>query len=197
MPNTTSEAREQVLNVAEQLFMERGYSAVRLKDIADALNIKQASLYYHFPQGKEELYVEVLRHSLRRHAAGIQAALAQAPAGDWLAQLEAVASWLLSQPPVDKMSTVQHDLPEIHPETVHMLDEESFAALFVPILGIFAAAQASGQIELEDPDLVAGMFLGMINNLHMVKAEWNPRSKHQMAEMLIRLLARGLEPRPA
>lgn len=52
--------RENLLDTAEQLFTSRGYTAVTLKDIAKALGIKQASLYYHFPLGKEDLYVEVM-----------------------------------------------------------------------------------------------------------------------------------------
>ena len=46
------DSTQRVLDVAERLFMDRGYSAITLRDIADELGMKQASLYYHFPGGK-------------------------------------------------------------------------------------------------------------------------------------------------
>jgi len=49
---------------------------VSMRDIADALAMRQASLYYHVPEGKEQLYVEVAMRNLRRHQAGINQAIA-------------------------------------------------------------------------------------------------------------------------
>ncbi|NDJ52513.1 MAG: helix-turn-helix transcriptional regulator, partial [Chloroflexi bacterium] len=68
-----SEARQRVLEVAERLFSTRGYKDVRLQDIAKELGIKTASLYYHAPGGKEELFVEVIERGLARHHQGLQA----------------------------------------------------------------------------------------------------------------------------
>jgi AcrR family transcriptional regulator len=58
--------------VAQQLFAARGYTSVTLKDIADRLGIKQASLYYHFPGGKEDLFVEVMIHHLEQRRQGLE-----------------------------------------------------------------------------------------------------------------------------
>ena len=67
MVSTISAARERVQATAERLFAERGYKAVTLRDIAQELGIRQASLYYHFPGGKEELYVTVTERGLQAH----------------------------------------------------------------------------------------------------------------------------------
>ena len=72
---TQSDARQRVLDTAEALFLARGYSAVTLRDIADALAIKQASLYYHFPEGKEQLFVAVLLDGVANHFNSIKAAV--------------------------------------------------------------------------------------------------------------------------
>ena len=73
-----SDAKQRVLDMAERLFMERGYAAITLRDLADALHIRQASLYYHFPAGKEQLYVEVVTQVFERHRVGMEAAMRNA-----------------------------------------------------------------------------------------------------------------------
>jgi len=55
-PNKQVDGRDRILDVAEGLFQERGYTAVAMRDIAEAAGMRTASLYYHFPS-KEELFV--------------------------------------------------------------------------------------------------------------------------------------------
>jgi len=113
----TSDARERVLDVAERLFHERGYKAVTMRDIADRLDIRQASLYYHAPGGKEELYAMVLERSMERHRQGLEAALMEA-GPDLSDQLQAAAKWLLSQPPIHLSRILTSDLPTLSTEEV-------------------------------------------------------------------------------
>ena len=51
--------REEILDAAAELFTSRGYAATSTRMIADAVGIRQASLYYHFTS-KEELLEELL-----------------------------------------------------------------------------------------------------------------------------------------
>ena len=69
------DSTQRILDVAEALFMDRGYSAITLRDIADELGIKQASLYYHFPEGKEQIFVAMAERLFERHREGLEAAL--------------------------------------------------------------------------------------------------------------------------
>ncbi len=48
------DTREQILNVAEQLLLERGYAGFSYQDIADAVGIRKASIHHHFA-AKEDL----------------------------------------------------------------------------------------------------------------------------------------------
>jgi AcrR family transcriptional regulator len=52
-------AREEILEVAGQLFSENGYAATSTRSIALAVGIKQASLYYHFAS-KEDILAGLL-----------------------------------------------------------------------------------------------------------------------------------------
>ncbi|WP_121908003.1 TetR/AcrR family transcriptional regulator [Ulvibacter antarcticus] len=46
--------KEEIVSVASQLFKEKGYNAVSMRDIAQAMGIKAASLYNHIT-GKQEI----------------------------------------------------------------------------------------------------------------------------------------------
>jgi AcrR family transcriptional regulator len=52
--------REEILNAAYELIREHGHHAVTMKAVADAINVTEPALYYHFPT-RDELFVEVLR----------------------------------------------------------------------------------------------------------------------------------------
>ena len=49
--------KKEIIKVASQLFKDKGYNAVSMRDIALALGIKAASLYNHI-EGKKNLPME-------------------------------------------------------------------------------------------------------------------------------------------
>jgi AcrR family transcriptional regulator len=61
---TKAEAsREKIMNAAQKLFARRGFEGISIRDIAKAVGMTTASLYYHFPS-KEEIFVAVHGRSL-------------------------------------------------------------------------------------------------------------------------------------
>lgn len=58
-------ARDQILDASARLFTRQGYAATSTRDIAEAVGIRQASIYYHYPCGKEEILGELLQRSVR------------------------------------------------------------------------------------------------------------------------------------
>jgi AcrR family transcriptional regulator len=163
--SSESPARKTVLDAAEQLFAARGYAAVTLKDIAKQLDIKQASLYYHVPGGKEDLFVEVmLRHLERRRRAFEEIIETGSPALEDC--LMRVGMWLICQPPLNAIRTIQTDLPDLAPETAQQLEEAMRRCSFAPMESVFA----SHQDRLHgDPGFIAGTFLAAIEALSVVK----------------------------
>ena len=59
---------ERILDAAEDLFAEKGYSATSLGDVADRVGIRSPSLYNHF-RNKEALYEAVLERLLVKFSA--------------------------------------------------------------------------------------------------------------------------------
>jgi|AntAceMinimDraft_8_1070364.scaffolds.fasta_scaffold47025_1 AcrR family transcriptional regulator len=78
---------DRILNAAEDLFAEKGYSATSLGDVADRVGIRSPSLYNHF-KNKEALYEAVLERLL----ADFSAPLAELDSGP--VTNERVFSWL-------------------------------------------------------------------------------------------------------
>ena len=52
--------KEEIITVASQLFEEKGYSAVSVRDIAQAMGMKAASLYNHIESKQEILSILIL-----------------------------------------------------------------------------------------------------------------------------------------
>jgi TetR/AcrR family transcriptional repressor of mexJK operon len=61
-----------VLAAAKKLFMERGYAATSMDDIARRAKVGKATVYEHF-QNKEELFAAVVNRECRGHAALVEA----------------------------------------------------------------------------------------------------------------------------
>jgi AcrR family transcriptional regulator len=194
MDGLVSESRERVLNLAEALFSERGYDSVTLRDIASGLGIRQASLYHHAPGGKEQLYVEVTERGLRRHQAGLEAAIRDT--SGLRAQLRAAARWLLSQPPMNLSRFVRSDLPAIARDHADRLLATSYTTLFAPIERILREANRDGEIGLRNPMLLAATFISLVEGLWDADYVGAVQHTHEeMADELIDVLLDGLRPR--
>jgi len=51
-----------ILKGLTKVFRSKGYEGANLSELAQATNLKKASLYHRFPGGKQEMAVTVLTH---------------------------------------------------------------------------------------------------------------------------------------
>lgn len=191
MGEPRSQARERVLQAAENLFMKRGYEAVTVKDIAKAAGIHHASIYHHIPGGKSDLFVEVTTRHLHQHQKGIQDAIRVAR-DDLHAQLMGIAAWLLSQPPLDFIRLTNSDLPSIDKEAAETINDLAYEAVLVPIADVLEQARLKGVVEHPNLGNVAGAILNSIEGLHAVPDEHVLNNRIDMAEQLIAVFIRGI-----
>lgn len=186
------EARIRVLDAAEALFASRGFDSVTLRDISTELGLTHASLYYHFPGGKEELFAEVMERNIRRHGEGLAAAMA-AGGPSLRGRLEGAASWLLSQPPMDLIRMAQTDLPALPPERARRLMDLVYELILKRLQSELEASRAKGEVGACDPGLLGGALLGLIESLHSVPVEIVGRDLFAMARELIGILLKGID----
>lgn len=57
--------KKQILDIAEDLLLDRGYNGFSYKDVSSALNIRNASIHYHFPK-KTDLGVAIIQRAIHR-----------------------------------------------------------------------------------------------------------------------------------
>ncbi|GIV98034.1 MAG: hypothetical protein KatS3mg057_2691 [Herpetosiphonaceae bacterium] len=186
----TTSPRNRLLDVAERLFSEQGYEAVTMRDIADAMGVRQASLYHHVPGGKQQLYVEVVERAMARHRLALEQAVASA--GPHLRdQLLAASRWLLDHPPVDLVRMVNSDMPALSEEHSRRLTRLTFEALLLPLASAFRTARERGEHNNPADLLLAGSFLAMMDAVQ-VGARFSSMTKDAMANNLIDTLLFGL-----
>ncbi|MEZ4674332.1 MAG: TetR/AcrR family transcriptional regulator [Caldilineaceae bacterium] len=188
---TQGSAKQRVLDAAEEQFMAQGYTSVTLRDVADALSMKQASLYYHFPGGKEELFVAVAERAFARHQSGMQRAIDAAPP-DLRSRLHAVASWFDSQPPLNLMGMMYADMPALHQTARIRLGESAYHAMFTPLRTIFQAAQRAGETRNTHPDLLAGFFLTLMDSLTHAVGRVGAPPRRTMIDEIVTMMLDGI-----
>ncbi len=180
-------SREVVINAAEHLFAARGYTSVTLKDIANQLGIKQASLYYHFPGGKEDLYMEVMISHLEKRRQGLEQIIARESSLELKECLKKVAKWLLTQPPLHVARLVDSDLPALTPEKATQIESAIDRCVLPPIIELFARYQHHLR---GDPFYIAATFLAVIEPIRTF-GQYSSRSEEQLIAKSIDLLLHG------
>ena len=209
-PEPTTSSRDRLLEVAERLFMERGYSVIKLRDVADELGVRVASLYYHFPGGKQDLFTAVLERAMARMRHGLEDAIAHA--GDSvLEQLCAAGRYFLTQHKIDVYRMLESDLDEIEADSRAAIESTVYQSLMMPLVRVFAQSIASDSTAAPGPrdtpgvppaygtfpphaPLLAGSYLSIVQAIHHLPNEFgSPIPKDHMVEYMATLLVRGLE----
>ncbi|MEM7531798.1 MAG: TetR/AcrR family transcriptional regulator [Chloroflexota bacterium] len=183
-----NETRKQIHQVAEELFTTRGYSAVTLRDIAEAVGMRHASLYYYAPGGKEQLYLDVMKQNFERHRVGMTEAIENA-GDDIREQVHAVAQWLVSQPPLDLTRMQQADMPAIDPMQAGMLMKLAIDSLTTPLKTALTAAKEAGTVEIDNVGMATMALVTLMQSVHNIpeehRAEGLPYFGRELADMLL------------
>jgi AcrR family transcriptional regulator len=54
-----SKARKKILQVADEMFRRVGYASLNVNEIAHGAEVSIGTLYYHFPEGKKSILMEI------------------------------------------------------------------------------------------------------------------------------------------
>lgn len=157
------ETWRQILTAAKELFLAKGYKGVSMKEIADAVQVTSAALYYHFPKGKEDLFTKMIQTLfVEEGAARIDQVLASAR--NLRERLELLTAFLPTLPIDERFTMLLRDARE------YIKDRESQEIILSlrdrlkqQITDLFQAAQDAGEIRADIPvDLLVSLYMGML-----------------------------------
>jgi AcrR family transcriptional regulator len=159
-----SETRARIMDVAERHLGGGGYLGVSLEEVAREVGVSKPALYYHFPQGKEELFVAIAHRALAYHREGLERAMAAHEAG--ADKLRAVARWLMSEShqdhPMDELRDLARFVNEHHQAE---LAKGFFGSLFGPIHHAISSAVSSGEFSENSPEFMTWAFLSLLSGM--------------------------------
>ncbi|MCR9182058.1 MAG: TetR/AcrR family transcriptional regulator [Flavobacteriaceae bacterium] len=156
--------KKEILSKAAKLFKKRGYSAVTMRDLADELNIKAASLYNHI-SSKQEILATIIIDVAENFTNGMQQIKNQP-----LTTLEKLKKIILLHIDLtvkspDAMACLNNDwmhLEEKLPYFVQMREdyEENFRS-------ILKEGIAQGEIANRDPEIMLFSLLSTLRTLYI------------------------------
>lgn len=155
--------KQKVLEISEKLFFEKGYRAVALKEICDQLKIKPASLYYHFPKGKEQIYVEVIRARMATFRSNIDSIGLRAK--DLRIALIEFGNWYIAQPKMNMVIIAELDMTELSPKSKKLVMEMVGNSVFEPLGQILWKFKSSLRPQL-NPELIVASLTTLLFTIH-------------------------------
>ncbi|MFO8042168.1 MAG: TetR/AcrR family transcriptional regulator [Alkalispirochaeta sp.] len=185
-----------ILDAAEDLFRERGFQAVTLTDVAREVGIRKPSLYYHFPEGKEQLFVAVQERMFRRIGNQLQQVVDDAPPSldD---RFRSAAHWFFQRPPLFLLAMIHHDMPALQEEHRKSLTAMSYGVIMRPLVEAVQAAVESGEIRPINPHVVAGGFISLLEGTTIAARAGFGHDVEEMMAASLDMVLNGLRPIPA
>jgi AcrR family transcriptional regulator len=176
-PEATS-TRERILDVALDLFTEKGFDGTSLREIAERLGVTKAALYYHFAS-KEDI---LLALHMRLHAFGKDALVKMAEDEPvslqvWAALLDEVVGQMLAQRQIFLMhQRNQAALEKLHRQE-HDAEHEDLQTRFRQLLD-------DTRVPLRDRIRMAASFGAVFATLFMAGDAFLDISNHDMRDLL-------------
>jgi len=157
------ETWRQILTAAKDLFFAKGYKGVSMKEIADAVQVTSAALYYHFPKGKEDLFTKMIQTLfVDEGMAGLDQILGTTQ--DLRERLNLFTTSLLTLPIDEHFTMLLRDARE------HIKDPENQRIILSlrdrlkqQATGLFQAARDAGEIRTDIPvTVLVSLYMGML-----------------------------------
>ncbi|MFZ0530650.1 MAG: TetR/AcrR family transcriptional regulator [Propionicimonas sp.] len=152
--------RERILATATSMFVDRGYEAVAMREIAEACGITKAALYYHF-SGKADVLHAIFVAYLDDLAAVVEAS---GDKGTGEARLRWLVAGLFEVAPERRavMRLAMHDVGKLDPEQRREFAAAYRSRFIGPLQQILRDGAASGEFKPVDPEVAVWLLLGML-----------------------------------
>jgi AcrR family transcriptional regulator len=186
-----SEGRQRIIAAAYPLFVEHGYQAVSMQQIADAAQIHKATLYHHF-QHKEDLFGSVAVAAILQSRQDVADGISQGGSPEEQFVQVAMRLFARTQSEFGRLMTDVHDNVSVE-RRKRIFEQQSMPwELFEQIIH---EAIARKDLPPMDASFAVSIFVGMVwGQIWMRKMGWlDGPLDEQLGTRLIRIMFAGLE----
>jgi AcrR family transcriptional regulator len=184
--------RERILHEAYDKFIEFGFAAVSMQQIADAAGVNKATLYHHF-RDKEDLFFEVVRLGLARANASMADALQSR--SSLREKLLALASYLFGSERSD-LNRLSGDMHQHIARERHATIWKDFLPPWSYLEAAIAEGIAIGELAPVDSALASRVcFSALIGQVQLAKFQDVAAPDERLAVQVVDLLLDGLRAR--
>ena len=190
------ETRQQILEVARELFLARGYKGVSMKEVAEEVQVTSAALYYHFPGGKQDLFFSIIQMMLEEWTQG--AIIVTTQVQGLREGLIKLTQYLLTLP-IDRFSILARDIHEnvLDRETQRVALEQLQDVFVQHVTDLFRQAIDAGEISREIPASVLatmyeGMSISLLRSQHLAIGGSERYDARQLAGFVVSVLLNGI-----
>ena len=187
-----AERKQLILTTAARLFAERGFHRATTKDIAEAADVSEGTLYNYF-ESKDEILLGIM--SMLAEQVGLADRLYQNVTVDPQAFLLAMLR-LRRQQIDDTNDMLQAVLSEIlvNPPLRERYYQEQLTPYLQMIEYHLGERQALGQLRPFDPALLARLVMALMHGLYLLQVLGDPVVKDQwseLAKVIVEILIHG------
>lgn len=156
-----SDLRQQILSTAKHLFIQQGYHGLSMRQIAEALGVSKAALYYYF-RDKEELFLAILDSYLDEMEAALR--FIQLEQDGARQRIRAMVDMILLQPAEQRalIRLSSQEMAQLSLPARQAFDQAYHQKFIDPIRKIFSEGIQRGELRPVDPNVAAWALLGMM-----------------------------------
>lgn len=175
--------RQELIDIAEQIFLERGFAATTMQLIAERAGASKETLYRHF-DSKEVLFAEIVGRKAHR-ISGSEGALARkAPAATVLLEFgTSLLHVILTGEGTFLFKMVVSEACRT-PQLGDLFYDRGPGLTVGRLTEYIAAAAVRGELACDDPLVAARLFLGaVISHFHvrrLVQSTWKPPTEKEI-----------------
>jgi AcrR family transcriptional regulator len=187
----TADLRTRILYSAQDLFIQHGFHGLAMRQIAEALDVSKAALYYHY-RDKEELFVAILETYLSEMEATL--INIQSDEETCRKRLQLFIQSILTQP-VDKraiMRLVSQEIGYISPSARKKIDRMYDKKFISKIRAIIRSGIESAELRQVDVEVATWSLLGMIYPYTFPSKPEGVRSPEKVTGEILSIYFRGV-----
>lgn len=188
-PPSPPDVPQQILQEATRLFVDRGYHGLSMREIAEAVGVSKAGLYYHF-KDKEDLFLAILTNNMERLEQTIQQARRAATVREQVEQfILGIFQWAPEQRAIIRLASQEMD--HLSPEGMAEFTRLYHDKFIGQVQAMLADGVARGELRPMDPALATWLLLGMMYPFFYSAHAATVNTSQEVAQLMLTIFFDG------